>query len=309
MKAVRFHRYGTAEVLQYEEAPLPLLNADDVLIKVHSAGVNPADWKFRAGWYAEYAPRELPCILGSDVAGTIEQVGAAVSRFQVGDAVFAMAAMTRNGAYAQYVAVRADDVAAAPRSIPLEQAAGVPLAALTAWLALFDKGGLMAGQTVLIHAAAGGVGSIAVQLAKHAGAHVIATASAANMAFVESLGADRVIDYRSQDFSALVHGVDMVLDTMGGETQEKSWGVLRKDGVLVCLAMPLDEAAAARHQVRAMAANVTPNGARLASIAGLIDAGVLQVTVAREFALAEAAAAHAFSETGRARGKIVLRVT
>lgn len=308
MKAIRIHRYGANDVLQFEEAPLPEVLPDDVLIKVHSAGINPADWKFRAGWYAEYAPRELPWILGWDVAGTVERVGGAVDAFKPGDAVFALADMARDGAYAEYIAVRAGEIAAAPRSIPLEQAAGVPLAALTAWLALFDHGRLRAGQTVLIHAGAGGVGSFAVQLAKHADARVVATASAANRALVESLGADQVIDYQTQDFSALVSGVDMVLDTIGGATQDKSWGVLRKDGILVGLAMPLDEAAAARHQVRAVAGFVAPDGARLAQIAGLIDAGVLQVVIDREFGLAQAAEAHAFSETGRARGKIVLRV-
>lgn len=309
MKAVRFHEYGDADVLRYEDAPLPLINADDVLIKVHSSGVNPADWKFRAGWYAQFVPRNLPFILGSDVAGIIEQVGAEVRDFKVGDQVFAMTDMARNGTYAEYVAVRASEVAPAPCSIPLEQAAGLPLATLTAWLALHDLGQLNAGQRVLIHAAAGGVGSMAVQLAKHAGAYVIATASATNLAFVQSLGADQVIDYRSHDFSTLVHGVDMVLDTIGGETQKKSWPVLRKNGVLVGLAMPLDAAAAASHAVRCIPAYVVPHGARLREIARLVDVGLLRTTIAREFGLADAAAAHVFSETGRARGKIILRVS
>lgn len=309
MKAVRFHRYGGPEVLQYEEAPMPDMGVDDVLVRVHSAGVNPADWKFRAGWYAAHVPRPLPFILGSDVAGIVERVGAGVDAFRPGDAVFAMADMNRNGAYAEYVAVRAADVAAAPGGIPLEQAAGVPLAALTAWLALFEVGGLLAGQSVLIHAGAGGVGSFAVQLARHAGARVIATASATNQALVEALGARQVIDYRTQDFTSLVHGVDLVLDTVGGPTQDASWAVLREGGMLVGVALPPDEAVAACHRVRAAPAWVTPNGPRLAEIARLIDTGVLKVVVAREFSLADAAAAHALSETGRACGKIILRVT
>lgn len=308
MKAIRIHGYGATDVLRYEEAPMPALNPDDVLIRVHAAGVNPADWKFRAGWYAEYAPRSLPFILGWDVAGTVEEVGAAARGFKKGDLVFAMADMARNGAYAEYIAVRADEVAMAPASISLAAASGVPLAALTAWMALFDAGDLRAGQTVLIHAAAGGVGGFAVQLAKRAGATVIATASAPNVNYVRALGADQVIDYRSEDFSGLVQDVDMVLDSMGGATQEKSWGVLRKGGILACLALPLDEAAAARHQVRAVPVFVVPNGARLASIAGLIDTGALKVGPAREFALDQVAAAHAASETGSGRGKIILRV-
>jgi len=308
MKAVRFHRYGGPEVLQYEDAPLPEVAADDVLIRVHAAGVNPADWKFRAGWYAAHVPRPLPFIPGSDVAGIVERVGSGVTGFRPGDAVFAMADMNRNGAYADYVAVRAADVAAAPRGLPLEQAAGVPLAALTAWLALFDVGGLVAGQTVLVHAGAGGVGSFAVQLARHAGARVIATASAASLALVEALGAHQVIDYRAQDFTDAVHGVDLVLDTVGGPTQAAFWSVLRQGGMLVGVALPPDADAAARHRVRAAPAWVTPHGPRLVEIARLLEAGVLKVNVAREFALADAAAAHAFSETGRARGKIILRV-
>jgi NADPH:quinone reductase-like Zn-dependent oxidoreductase len=309
MKAIRYHRYGGPDVLQYEEAPMPLMEADEVLIKVHAVGVNPADWKFRAGWYAQYVPLVLPFIPGSDIAGTVMQAGAAVSQFKAGDAVFAMAGMMRNGTYAEYAAVRANEVAFAPRTIDLEQAAGVPLAALTAWLALFDTGHLADGQTVLIHAAAGGVGGFAVQLAKHAGARVIATCSAANAAYVTALGADQVIDYQTEDFSARLQGIDMVLDTIGGATQQKSWGVLREDGILVNLTTAIDMEAAARHRVRAAPAHVIPHGARLAEIAALIDSGVLRVTIGREFSLADAGAAQVFSESGRARGKIILRVT
>jgi NADPH:quinone reductase-like Zn-dependent oxidoreductase len=309
MKAVRFHAYGDASVLEYEDAPMPVVAADDVLIKVHAAGVNPADWQFRYGYYKDFAPRKLPFIPGWDVAGTVERVGGAVRRFTPGDCVFAMADMSRDGAYAEHMAVRASEVAGAPRTLPLEQAAGVPLAALTAWKALFDDGKLESGQTVLIHAAAGGVGQFAVQLAHRAGARVIGTASATNLDLVRSLGADQAIDYRSRDFTTEVGELDLIVDGVGGESRAKSWGVLRKGGTLAAVAMPPpDEAIARRHGVRSVMVAVQPDGARLEEIRALIDAGELRVIIDREFPLEQAAAAHRYSEARHARGKIVLRV-
>jgi NADPH:quinone reductase-like Zn-dependent oxidoreductase len=309
MRAIRFHRYGDADVLCLEDAPLPQIAADEVLIKVHSAGVNPADTQFRRGDYQAYAPLTLPSIPGWDVAGTVESAGRKVTAFKTGDAVFAMADMSRDGAYAEYIAVRADALAPAPHSLPLAHAAGVPLAALTAWQALFDVAEVRAGQSVLIHAGAGGVGLFAIQLARHAGAHVISTASAANHALLRELGAHRVIDYRAGDFAAGLKNLDVVLDTVGGEARARSWPLLRAGGMLAAIAMPPpDEAAAAQHRVRSAMVAVQPNGPRLAEIAALIDAGALKVVIDGEFPLAEAAAAHRRSEARHARGKIVLRV-
>jgi len=310
MKAIRFPRYGDAEVLRFEDAPMPPFGEDDVLIKVHSAGVNPADCQIRRGDYQAFLPLTLPFIPGWDVAGTIEAVGAKVARFQPGEAVFAFADMSRNGAYAQYVAVRANEVAMAPKSLPPAQAAGVPLAALTAWTALFDHAALGPGQSVLVHAGAGGVGLFAIQLARRAGARVIATASAANHELLQHLGAHHVIDYRAADFAACLKNIDVVLDTVGGETRERSWPVLCAGGVLVAIAMPPpDEASAQRHGVRGVLVSVKPNGERLADIARLIDAGELRVVIDREFPLADAAAAQRRSEERHARGKIILRVS
>jgi NADPH:quinone reductase-like Zn-dependent oxidoreductase len=311
MKAVRIHEYGDVSVLRYENAPLPGIQTDEVLIRVHSAGVNPADWQFRQGYYQEFAPRPLPFILGWDVAGTVEAAGAAVKRFQPGDAVFGMADMSRDGAYAEYIAVLASHVALAPRSIPPEQAAAVPLAALTAWSGLFDHGRLKAGQSVLIHAGAGGVGLFAVQLARRAGARVVTTASAANHELLRQLGADQCIDYRDSDgdFATVVKDVDVVLDTVGGETRERSWPVLRKGGTMVGVAMPPpDEERARQHGVKTAMVMVVPNGVRLADIGALIDAGELKIVIDREFPLEEIAAAHLHSQQRHARGKIVLRV-
>jgi NADPH:quinone reductase-like Zn-dependent oxidoreductase len=309
MKAVRFHAYGDAGVLRYEDAPMPEMADDDLLIKVHSAGVNPADTQFRRGDYRAFVPLALPFILGWDVAGTVEAVGSRVTTFKPGDAVFAMSDMGRNGAYADYVAVRASEAARAPRSLPLEEAAGVPLAALTAWKALFDEGGLRSGQSVLIHAGAGGVGLFAIQLARRAGAQVITTASSANHALLRQLGAHQVIDYRERDFAAGLKDLDVVLDTVGGETRERSWPLLRPAGMLAAIAMPPPDAQAARrHGVRAAMVSVQPNGERLAEIGRLIDAGELTVVIDRHLPLSEAAAAHRYSEERHARGKIILRV-
>ncbi|HZR38422.1 MAG TPA: NADP-dependent oxidoreductase [Nevskia sp.] len=308
MRAIRFHQYGGAEVLRCEDAPVPQPGPDELLLKVHAAGVNPADWQFRNGWYKDFAPRRLPFIPGWDVAGTVQAAGP-LAGFAPGDPVFAMADMARDGAYAEYMVLRADAAAAAPRSIPLWQAAGVPLAALTAWSALFDHGALRAGQTVLVHGGAGGVGQFAVQLAHLAGARVLATASPANHELLRQLGADEALDYQGVALQRHAGGVDLVVDTAGGATRERSWDMLRRGGLLAGVAMPPPDAAAAQARgLRASVVAVVPNGARLRQIGALFDAGRLQVQIDSEFPLAEAAAAQVRSEGRHARGKIILRV-
>jgi len=310
MKAVRIHAYGDSSVLSLEEAPMPVVADDDILIRVHAAGVNPADTQFRRGDYRSFIPMALPFVLGWDVAGTVAALGAQVTSFRRGDAVFAMSDMRRHGAYAEFIAVRASEVAPAPSSLPLEHAAGVPLAALTAWQALFGEARLTAGQTVLVHAGAGGVGLFAIQLAHHAGARVIATASAARHGLLGRLGAHELIDYRNGDFAAHLKNVDVVLDTVGADTRTRSWPVLRKGGMLVGIAMPPpDDATARAHGVRQTMVAVVPDGKRLAEIKGLIDTGALKVVIDREYPLAQAAAAHDRSQEGHACGKIILRVS
>jgi len=308
MKAIRFHNYGDSGALKYEDVPIPEIGPPEVLIKVHAAGVNPVDWKIREGYLQSFLPYHLPLIPGWDVAGTVASAGALVTRFNAGDQVFSRPDISRNGAYAEYIAVRTDELALAPGSIPLEHAAGIPLAALTAWMALFDKADLRAGQSVLIHAASGGVGTFAVQLAKLAGARVIGTTSGRNIDLVKSLGADEVIDYLSEDFSTRVKDVDVVFDTLGGDTQTKSFSVIHKGGVLVSIVDPPDTSVAQQHGVVAHHAFVVPNGARLQELAGLVDAGKLKVIIEKEFPLSEAKAAQDFNQTGRTRGKIILRV-
>ncbi len=291
---------------------MPEVGTDEVLIRVCAAGVNPIDWKTREGGLKALRPYPMPLTLGWDVSGAIDCVGSAVTNFKVGDKVFAKLDSGRNGGYAEYVASKSSDVAHAPKNIPLEHAAGIPLACQTAWTGLFDKANLQAGQTILIHAASGGVGSFAVQLAKNAGACVIATTSAANIALVESLGADEVIDYRAEDFSQHVKGVDVVFDMLGGESRAKSWQCLKKGGVLVSVVArqdPFDAGIVKKFGVRAEPVAMIANGERLQRTAELVEAGKLKVVIAKEFPLAEAKAAHELSESGRTVGKIILRVS
>ncbi len=307
MKAVQIHEYGNSSVLKYEDVEKPVPGPDEALVKVHACGVNPVDWKIREGYMAQFVHYDMPLILGWDVAGTVEETGILVRRFKPGDAVFCRPDTSRNGGYAEYIAVKTIDLASAPKSIPLVKAAGIPLSSQAAWIALFELGRLKSGQSVLIHGASGGVGTFAVQLAKVAGAHVIGTASARNFDMVKSIGADEVIDHTNEDFSKKVRELDMVLDTIGGETQEKSWGVLRKGGVLVST-VGADEKAAAAHGVTGRSLMLVSNGARLQEISALVDAGRVSVVIEKEFPLAEARAAQELSQTGHARGKIILRV-
>ena len=309
MKAVQYCEYGGTEVLALVDISVPEIGPDEVLVKVCASSVNPADWKFRAGWFAHWVSLRMPFIPGADVAGIVEKVGALASGYKPGDRVYGMKMVNVGGACAEYAVLRADELAHAPASVPLENSAGAPLAALTAWCAIFDGAALSSGQTILVQAASGGVGSFAVQLAKVAGAHVIATCSAANADLVRSLGADQVIDYRSVEFSTVVKDVDVVLDAWGGEAQEKFMATLRKGGTLVTLdPVPPPPELCEAHGVGGIAAALTPNGARLAQLAALIDAGKVRVVVDREFSLGETAAAHACSEIGHARGKIIIRV-
>ncbi len=308
MQAVRFHSYGAPNVLVMEEAPRPQAGAGEVLLRVHAAGVNPLDWKVRAGHVKEWLRHRLPLIPGWDVSGVVEAVGPEVTAFKTGEAVYGMLDFNRQGAYAEYVAARTGELARKPRSIDHIRAAAVPLAALTAWQALFEVAGLAPWHTVLIHAAAGGVGHFAVQLAKWKGAKVIGTASAGNAGFLRDLGADEVIDYRTTRFEEVVRNVDVVLDAMGGDTQQRSWQVLKKGGILVATLGISSPAAAREHEVRGQGVSVHADSAQLTQIAALIDAGDLKPAVTTVLPLAEAARAHELSQAGHVRGKIVLQV-
>ena len=308
MKAARIHAYGAPSEIRIEEAPLPTLNDDDVLIRVVATSVNPVDWKIRKGYLKAMIPYEMPLIMGWDVSGIIEKTGPAVTKFKPGDTVYSRPDIARNGAYAEYVAVRESEVAFKPATISHIEAASLPLVSITAWEALFTTAGLAKGQRVLIHAGAGGVGSIAIQLAKAKGAHVTATASAGKAALVRSLGADEVIDYHAQDFSTIARDMDVVFDTVGGEVQDKSWAVLKPGGMLVSITAKPSEDRAKAEGKRAGFVFIGPNAPILTDLAGMVDLGLVRPLIAAEFGLKDTAKAQEFSETGRATGKIVIYV-
>src|SRR5437660_497777 len=311
MKAIRIHNYGGPEVLKYEDAPRPQPQAGEVLSRVHAAGVNPIDWKVREGHMKDFWPHTFPLILGWDLAGVVEKLGpgpAAAGRFKIGDEVYSLPDPTRNGAYADYIVVRESELALKPKSLHHPRAAAVPLAALTAWQSLFDTAQLQPGQRVLIHAGSGGVGHFAVQLAKWKGAYVFATASTKNQDLLRKLGVDEPIDYTQQRFEDIARNIDIVLDTIGGETQERSWSVLKKGGNLVSLVQPPSEEKAKELGVRAALLGSQPRGEQLAEIAKIIDSGKLAPVIDRILPLSEARRAHQLSQSGHTHGKIALRV-
>ena len=308
MKAVRLHEYGGPEVLRYEDAPVPAIAPDEVLIQVHASSVNPVDWVMREGYFKDFLPMAFPAILGRDVAGVIEMVGTAVTNLRPGEPVYAWVDLGHSGAHAEFVAVPADHVRAKPQSLDDLHAAAVPHAGLAAWQVLFDVAELTAGQTVLIHAAAGGVGTFAVQLAKWKGAHVIGTASTHNLDFLRRLGVDQAIDYTATRFESVARDVDVVIDTEGGETQQRSWGVLKPGGILVGMFSPPSEDAAVAHGVRHAYFGLQSNPNQLAELAKLIDAGHVKPIVTTVLPLSEARWAYDFSQSRHTRGKIVLYV-
>ncbi len=307
MKAVRIHSYGDPEVLQFEDAPRPDPGPAEVLIRVHAAAVNPIDWKIRAGYRKEALRHSLPLILGWDLSGVVEAAGSGVTGFKPGDAVYSRPDIARNGAYAEYITVNEAEVAFKPTSIDHYHAASIPLAGLTAWQVLFDAAGLSAGQKILIHGAAGSVGGFAVQFAKWKGAYAIGTASGVNESFVRGLGADEVIDYQKTRFEDVVHDVDVVFDTIGGDTQQRSWQVLTKGGILVSIAAPPSAETATVHGVRQAFVFMQPNASQLAQLATLVDSGKLKTVVGIVLPLADARHAHELGQAGNTRGKIVLR--
>ena len=265
------------------------------------------DWKIREGLLKDRLQYTFPFIPGWDLSGIVEEIGPEVTRFKPGDAVFSSQGLSRDGAYAEFAVVDASLIAQKPRSIDHVTAAGIPLAAMTAWQALFEGAQLKRGQRVLIHAGSGGVGSFAVQFAKWKGAHVLATCSTANADFVKGLGADEVIDYRQTDFTHMRH-VDAVLDTLGGEVQDRSWKVIKPFGVLVSIVSQPSVETAESLNIRHAFVHLKPDGALLAGIAKLVDAGKIKSPVETVLPLAEARQAQELSQTGHARGKIVLKI-
>jgi NADPH:quinone reductase-like Zn-dependent oxidoreductase len=299
MQAVLVHETGSPDVLHYEEAAQPEPAEGQVLIKVHAASVNPTDWKARRGM----SETRLPAVLGRDVSGTVELSRA--GGFANGDDVFGYVA---GGGYAEFAIASDAAIARKPAGLSYEQAAALPVAGMTAWQALFDTGGLERGQTALIAGAAGGVGHLAVQFAKHADARVIGTGSTRNRDFVLGLGADEYVDYTEQDVGQAVSGVDLAFDTVGGDTTQSLVPALREGGILVTIANAPPEEAARARRVRAELLVMSPSSEQLARVGELVAGGEVHVEISEVFALTEVQRAHQLSESGHTRGKIVLTV-
>lgn len=332
MKAFILDRYGSNDAVRAGEMPDPELRDDDVLVQIHAAGVNPLDSKIRKGEFKLLLPYRLPLILGNEAAGVVIRVGPKALRFKVGDEVYARPHQDRIGTFAEFISMNEGDVAIKPKELTMEEAASIPLVGLTAWQALIERADLKKGQKVLIHAGSGGVGTFAIQLAKHVGATVATTTSTANVDLVKSLGADVVIDYRKEDFEIALRDYDIVLNSLGKDTLEKSLAVLKPGGKLISISGPPDpdfakdlglgwmlrqvmrflsygiRRKARRHRVSYSFLFMRANGDQLGEITSLIDSGVIRPVVDRIFPFESTREALAYVDKGRARGKVVIKV-
>ncbi len=333
MKAFALTRYGKKDTVSAVERAVPDLRDDDVLVQIHATSINPLDLKIRNGELKPLLPYKLPLVLGNDLAGIVVKTGPRVRRFAPGDAVYAKPNQDRIGTFAEYLAVNENDVARKPDSIDMNEAAALPLVGLTAWQALVDKAQLRPGQKVLIHAGSGGLGTIAIQLAKHLGATVATTTSTKNVEWVKALGADIVIDYKTKDFAIELRDYDVVLDTQGGETLEKSLQVVKPGGTVISVAGPPDPAFAREfganwllvQAMRALSFSVrrkakrrslnysflfmTANGDQLRELGAVVDGGAIRPVIDRVFPFDATLDALAYVERGRATGKVVITVT
>lgn len=328
MKAYQVTRYGKNEKLQLSETSKPILNDNEVLVEVHAAGVNMIDAKIRNGEFKMVMPYKPPFTIGHDVAGVITQTGAKVSKFKIGDAVYACC----KGAFAEFIAVKESDLALIPKNTTMEEAASIPLVGLTAWQVLVEKGNLKKGQKVFIQAGSGGVGTVAIQLAKHLGAYVATTVSAANKDLVKSLGADLIIDYKTQDFEMILKDYDLVLNSQDAKTLEKSLKIVKPAGKAISISGPPDVDYADETGLNWVLKNVIrllsfkikrlakklhvqyaflfmkPNGKQLSELTALIEAGIIRPVVDKVFPFAATNDAMSYVETGRAKGKVVIKV-
>ncbi|UZE21134.1 NADP-dependent oxidoreductase [Pseudomonas sp. B21-056] len=332
MKAFIIDRYGKKVALQETNLPEPELGQDDVLVQIHAAGVNPLDLKIRDGEFKMILPYRMPLILGNDFAGVVVRVGSRVQRFKPGDEVCARPDDNRIGTFAEFIAIKESSLALKPKELSMEDAASIPLVALTAWQALVEKAGLKKGQKVLIHAGSGGVGTVAIQLAKHLGAYVATTTSTANVEWVKRLGADIVIDYKKDDFEQVLQGYDVVLNSLGTDTLEKSLQVLKPGGRLISISGPPDvdfaksaglsgflklvmrllsygiRKKAKRRGVIYSFLYMRASGEQLRQITALIDGGVIRPVVDRVFPFESTQEALDYVQTGRAKGKVIVKV-
>jgi len=308
MKAVRMHTRAGPEALVYEDAPVPEIGRGEALIGVRAAGITPTEFTWNSTFTTRDKRSRLPIVPAFEVAGIVEKVGSEASNLAKGDAVYGLLDFWRDGAAAEYVVARSSDLAPKPQSLSFTYAAAIPLSGLTAWQSLFDYAKLSKGSTVLIHGAGGGVGTFAVQFARWCGAHVFATCSRAKASLVSSLGADRVIDYSSARFQDELSGLDVVLDTVGGEVLENSWGVLRRGGSLVTIVGDAPEEKASKYGVKGFSILVEPNKQELIEIANLVDTGEVKPVVDIVLPLSQAREAYERGLGGHNRGKLVLKV-
>ena len=306
MKAIVVHEYGGPEVLKYEDVPRPEPKENEALVRVIAAGVNPVDALIRTGKYAKFFGTTLPLIPGYDIAGIVEKTGAKITKLKAGDSIYAY--VLWGGGYAEYAVATEGEATAKPKSLNYIEAAAVPLVALTAWQALIDTAKLSAGQTVLIHGGSGGVGSMAIQIAKARGAKVIATASTSNQELLKQLGADVAIDYTKTKFEDVAKDVDVVLDSVGKDTLARSYGVVRKGGIIATLVAEPDQAELDKHGIRGAAISVKPNASELAEITKLIEEKKIKPVVSQVLLLTEAVKAQEQAATHHTRGKIVLKI-
>jgi NADPH:quinone reductase-like Zn-dependent oxidoreductase len=304
VKAIRIHSYGNSGELKLEDVPSPSIRSNEALIRVHAAGVNPFDWKFREGYFKDWIPATFPLTLGVDFAGDIAQVGTDVRDFKVGDKVFGFAA----GTYSEQATVPEKDLVRMPRTVDYETAVSLPTPGVTAYQLILDVARATRGQRILIHGAAGSVGSLAVQFARMKGARVFATASGRDAEYLTGLGVEQVLDYRTERFDEKLKDLDTVIDLIGGETLARSYGVVKPGGIVVSAASMPDSAQAERRQIRVQSFVAERNASHLAHLATLVDQGAIKPRVGRVLPLAEARQAHDLSQKGASGGKIVLKV-
>lgn len=302
MKAIQIKEYGDESILEYTEVERPKPKADEILVKIHAASVNPIDWKIREG-RGKALGMQLPIILGADFAGTVEEIGLEITKFKKDDEVYGKILV---GCYAEYVIVKETELGRKPNNLDYNEAAAIPMGALTSWQAIFETAKLESGQKILIHAASGGVGSMAVQLAKAKGAYVIGTASAKNEKFVKNLGANEFVDYTKTNFEEVVKDVDVVFDTVGGATLERSYQVLKKGGFLVTIVEKPSQELAEKHSVTAQHIASQPNPKQFEEITQLIEQNKIKPYVEKVFSLSEAKEAQILSKEGHTRGKLIL---
>ncbi|MDA3838821.1 MAG: NADP-dependent oxidoreductase [Candidatus Delongbacteria bacterium] len=306
MKAAIIKEYGA--VVEITDVPQPKLIDDSILIEVYAASINPIDNLVRAGYMKDMMPISFPYIMGYDVSGVVLEVGDKVRKFKKGDEVFSRPNQMQAGSIAEYIVIKEEEVALKPSNISHEEAASIPLAGLTAWQALTTKGNLQKGQKVLIHAGSGGVGSLAIQMAKHLGAEVATTTSAVNSEMVKNLGADVVIDYKTQKFEEELSDYDLVFDLMGGEILNNSFKVLKKGGSLVSIKGQDTEGLAEKYGVSFEVFFMWPSGEMLSQLGQLISDGVLKPNIDRKYPIELTQEAYDYLQTGRAKGKIVIQV-